>query len=59
MPFILNLMNKSSFKDFWDLLEGYKLHRVLPNGRLLRIEKYVATDCEIYAYQNIVAILDN
>lgn len=54
----MNIISKSYFKDFWDLLEGYKFYRILPNGRLLRFEKYIPAECEIYAYQNIVAILD-
>lgn len=54
----MNLISKSTFKDFWDLLEGYKLYRMLPNGRLLRFKKYMPAECEIHAYQNIVAIID-
>jgi FkbM family methyltransferase len=53
----MNIISKVSFKDFWDLLPDYSFFRILPNGELLRIENYIAADCEIYTYQNIVAKL--
>jgi FkbM family methyltransferase len=52
----MNILSKCTFKDFWDLLSDYKLYRLLPNGRMLRIEQYIAAESELYAYQNIVAI---
>jgi len=51
----MNIISHSSFKNFWDLLSNFNLNRLLPNGKMLRIEKYSPIDCEIYAYQNIVA----
>jgi len=53
----MNIISKASFKDFWDLLPDYRFFRILPNGELLSIPNYVASDCEIYIYQNIVALL--
>ena len=53
----MNVFSKKFFKDFWDLLSDYKLYRMLPKG-LLRIDKYSPIKCEIFAYQNIVAILN-
>jgi len=53
----MNIISKVSFKDFWDLLPDYNFYRILPNGDLLRIEHYIASECEIYTYQNIVTIL--
>ena len=45
------------FKQFYDLLsEHYDLYRLLPNG-IVKIKNYDATVCEIFAYQNFVAIL--
>lgn len=37
-----NINSRTFFHDFWDLLTGYgcKINRVLPGGRLLRIERY-------------------
>ncbi|MCB0370390.1 MAG: FkbM family methyltransferase [Bacteroidetes bacterium] len=52
----MNIFSKTSFKDFWDLLKNYNIFRLLPNGRMLKINEYVGVDCEIYAYQNIIAI---
>ncbi len=53
----MNIISKASFKDFWDLLLNYKFYRLLPGGQLLEIKKYDPLMTEIYAFQNIVAIL--
>lgn len=52
----MNVISRCYFKDFWDILTDYNIYRLLPNG-MLRIKKYSPLYCEIYAYQNIVAIL--
>lgn len=52
----MNAVSHATFKDFWDLLDGYDLARLLPGGRLLPIIDYSPLYCEIYAYQNIVAV---
>jgi FkbM family methyltransferase len=52
----MNVISRAFFRDFWDLLPGYAFYRMLPDG-LLPIEQYSALTCEIFAYQNIVAIL--
>jgi len=45
------------FKQFFDLLSNdFYLYRLLPNG-LQAIEAYEPTNCEIFGYQNYVAIL--
>lgn len=54
----MNIISNSSFKHFWDLLSNYTFYRMLPNGKLLKIKKYNPLLCEIYAYQNIIAILN-
>ena len=57
--FELNEMNVSSrtfFRDFWDILPNYVFYRLLPTG-MVKIERYSPLFCEIFAYQNIVAIL--
>lgn len=37
-----NINSRTFFRDYWDLLtgHGYRLHRVLPGGRLLETERY-------------------
>ena len=55
----MNIISKVSFKDFWDLLPNYNFYRLLPKGNLLTIGSYIPILCEIYAYQNIIAILKN
>lgn len=53
----MNIISKVSFKDFWDYLKDYEFYRILPGGELLKIKNYSPISCEIYAFQNIVAIL--
>lgn len=53
----MNIISKSNFKDFWDFLSGYNFYRLLPGGALLPIEDYSPILNEIYAFQNIIAIL--
>ncbi|CAN1563663.1 fkbM_fam, methyltransferase, FkbM family [Burkholderiaceae bacterium] len=52
----MNIVSRVCFKDFWSMLPNYNLFRMLPDG-LVPIEKYNPLLCEIYAYQNVVAIL--
>jgi FkbM family methyltransferase len=51
----MNVISKTFFKDFWDLLSDYNFYRVLYGG-LYKIQSYNALTCEIFAYQNIVAV---
>lgn len=53
----MNLVSRVKFRDFWDILKGYNLFRILPGGRLLPIKQYNTLYGELYAYQNIVAYL--
>ena len=53
----MNIISKSSFKNFWDLLADYNFYRILPGGGLLPIHNYKPIMTEIYAFQNIVALL--
>ncbi len=53
----MNIISKVSFKDFWDYLNEYDFYRILPGGGLLKIKNYAPINCEIYAFQNIVALL--
>lgn len=54
----MNVASRVFFRDFWKILPGYKFYRLLPN-EMLEIKKYNPLNCEIFAYQNIVAILEN
>jgi len=55
----MNIVSGVTFKNFWDLLTDYRLYRLLPGGKLLPIKNYSPVSCEIYAFQNIVAMLKN
>jgi FkbM family methyltransferase len=52
----MNIISRCTFKDFWEVLLDFKLYRLLPGGRLLEIKTYSPILCEIYAYQNIIAL---
>ena len=54
----MNVSSRTYFKDFWDILPNYDFYRMLPDG-LAEIKSYSPVFCEIFAYQNIVAILQN
>jgi FkbM family methyltransferase len=51
----MNVSSRSYLRDFWQLLPDYDLYRLLPRG-MLRLKRYSPMDCEIFSYQNIVAI---
>lgn len=53
----MNVISRVFFKDLWRMLSGYKFYRLLPD-EMLPIRTYSPLGCEIFAYQNIVAILD-
>ncbi|WP_342071495.1 FkbM family methyltransferase [Yoonia algicola] len=53
----MNVISRTFFKDFEKILNGYKFFRLLPN-EMLEIRDYHALYCEIFAYQNIVAVLE-
>lgn len=48
-------ISRAFLRDFRELLTGFRLYRLLPDG-LLSLEPYQALFCEIFAYQNIVAL---
>lgn len=51
----MNVASRVFMKDFFDLLPQYRFYRMLPDG-LVEFRGYDAAACEIFAYQNIVAI---
>lgn len=54
----MNVHSRAFFRDFWNLLDGYRFYRLLPN-EMLEIKTYHPLYCEVFAYQNIVAILED
>lgn len=52
----MNVASRTYFMDFWNLLPNYDFYRLLPND-MIKIDKYKPVFCEIFAFQNIVAIL--
>ena len=51
----MNIFSRVFFKDFWDLLSNYNFYRLLPK-QLMKIETYDPLRCEIFAFQNYIAI---
>lgn len=51
----MNVVSRSFFKDFIELLPEYDFYRLLPSGMISL--KYSPLNSEIFAYQNIVASL--
>lgn len=51
----MNVISRSFFKDFVEFLPEYDFYRLLPYGMIPL--KYSPLNSEIFAYQNIVAIL--
>lgn len=51
----MNIISRVFFKDFWDLMPNFDFYRLLPTS-MIPISKYAPLKCEIFAYQNIVAI---
>lgn len=52
----MNVASRVFFRDFIELLPNYELYRLLPEGAV-KITHYVLHQCELFAYQNIVAYL--
>jgi len=52
----MNVISRSFFKDFWDILPNYNFYRMLQDG-LVPIEQYNPVHGEIYAFRNIVALI--
>lgn len=51
----MNVISSTFFKNFWDLLDDFDFFRVLHDG-MHHIPTYNALTCEIFAYQNILAV---
>jgi hypothetical protein len=51
----MNVVSRVFFRDFWHVLDGYSFYRLLPFG-LFPIRNYRTFFCELFAFQNIVAV---
>jgi FkbM family methyltransferase len=51
----MNVLSRVFFKDFQDLLPGYRFYRMLRDG-LIALDPYSPLRCELFAFQNIVAL---
>ena len=54
----MNVSSRTFFRDFWNSMPGYNFYRLLPNG-MVEIDSYSPLFCEIFAYQNVVAIRED
>lgn len=56
----MNIVSRTFFRDFQEILKGYRLHRMMRDG-LIPMKAYLGgrqIHYELFAYQNIVAIRD-
>jgi FkbM family methyltransferase len=54
----MNVVSRVFFKDFCDLLPNYRFYRMLRYG-LVALDPYTPLRCELFAFQNIVALPKN
>jgi len=51
----MNVVSRVFLKDFYDLLPGFEFYRTVRDG-LLPLGAYSAMKCELFAFQNIIAL---
>jgi FkbM family methyltransferase len=51
----MNVVSRVFLKDFYDLMPQFEFYRTLRDG-LMPLGKYSALKCEVFAFQNIVAL---
>jgi FkbM family methyltransferase len=51
----MNIVSRVFLRDFYDLLPNYKFYRMVRDG-LVPLDPYSALSCELFAFQNIVAL---
>lgn len=53
----MNVVSRSFFRDFWVLLSPrYRFYRLIPGG-MIEIGAYEPFYCELFGYQNLLAVL--
>jgi FkbM family methyltransferase len=51
-----NIATRVRMRDFFEVLDGYAIHRLCLNGDLLPLETYSPKRCEIYVNHNLIAL---
>ncbi len=51
-----NIARHVTMRDFFQVLDGYRLYRLCMNGGLMKLARYDVKWCEIYVTQNLVAL---
>ncbi len=54
----MNVVGRVFFRDFCNLLPNYKFYRMLRDG-LVALDPYSALSCELFAFQNVIALPRN
>jgi FkbM family methyltransferase len=54
----MNIVSRVFLRDFYDLIPNYKFYRMVRDG-LVPLDPYSALSCELFAFQNIVALPNN
>jgi FkbM family methyltransferase len=52
----MNVISRVFLRDFMHILKNYDFYRLLPKGKI-SFKNYSPLHCELFAYQNIIAIL--
>ena len=51
-----NIARHVTMRQFFEVLHGYRIHRLCMNGGLIPLDTYDVKRCEIYATQNLIAL---
>lgn len=51
-----NITTRVTMRDFFTVLEGYRLFRLCVNGGLRPLDRYDVKRCEVYVVHNIIAL---
>ncbi len=51
-----NIATRVTMRDFFEVLEGYRIGRLCLNGQLRWLDSYDVKRCEIYVTQNLIAV---
>ena len=51
-----DIARRVSMRDFFEVLEGFRLYRLCLNGTLMPLKRYDVKRCEIYVTHNVVAL---
>ncbi|MGH7260995.1 MAG: FkbM family methyltransferase [Nitrospiraceae bacterium] len=51
----MNVYSRVFLRDFYELLPAFEFYRLLPSG-VIPLGEYCSVPCELFAYQNLVAV---